>query len=375
MAANTKIEWTHRPGTTPATLNALAGCQKISPGCQHCYAIPVAHVRGGNPLPIMQEKFGGTTRYEGGNYVWTGRVGYSEKTLLSPILKTAPHTFFVNSLSDLFYEGVTREIRDRHFAMFSLTPQHTHMVLTKRSDVMYEYLSDPHVRLRILDAAARMAADHWPANRTLPLGIHWKDKAKWRSETAYGEPAEFPWPLPNVWLGVSAENQACADLRVPFLLETPAAIRFVSAEPLIGEVDFTVIGRQASNFDRSMPGFERCKGFYLDALAGANGVLMHDGTCHEEPVGHRSGLDWVICGGESGRDARPMNPEWARKMRDDCRASGVAFFMKQMGSTFGPKKGSAIPADLLVREWPHVKYEGDASQSHPSQAGATTVSV
>lgn len=371
MAANTKIEWTHRPGTTPATLNALVGCQKISPGCQHCYAIPVAHVRGGNPLPIMQDKFGGTTRYEGGNYIWTGRVGYSEKTLLSPILKTAPHTFFVNSLSDLFYEGVTSEIRDRHFAMFSLTPQHTHMVLTKRSDVMYEYLSDPHVRLRILDAAARMAADHWPANRPLPLGIHWKNKSKWRSETAYGEPAEFQWPLPNVWLGVSAENQACADLRVPFLLQTPAAIRFVSAEPLIGPVDFENIGVIGGETEED--GEKVYYGFRYNSLTGE--AWADDAGDLTGEVGIDAKLDWVICGGESGRDARPMNTEWARNMRDDCRANGVAFFMKQMGSTFGPNKGSAIPADLLVREWPHVKHEGDASQSHPSQAGATTVSA
>lgn len=360
MAVGTKIEWTHRPGTKPATLNALVGCQKISPGCLHCYAIGVAHVRGGNPLPIMQEKFGGTTRYEGGHYVWTGRVGYSEKTLLSPLNKTAPHTYFVNALSDLFYEGVSQEIRDRHFAMFALTPHHTHLVLTKRSDVMYEYLSDPGVKLRILDAAARMAADHWPANRPLPLGIHWKDKTRWRSETAYGELSELPWPLPNVWLGVSAENQACADLRIPLLLETPAAVRFVSAEPLIGPIDL-----------RSYIGAEIIMKRREAESIGPRGVSALTKVARLAFIQHGGALvDWVIVGGESGRDARAMDASWARSLRDQCSHVGASFFMKQMGSIFGPNKGSAIPADLLVREWPQVKIEGDASQSHPFSNGS-----
>jgi protein gp37 len=127
-------------------------------------------------------------------------------------------------------------------------------------------------------------------------------------------------PLPNVWLGVSVENQAAADERIPLLLQTPAAVRFISAEPLLGPIDVSLFLRQ---------------------------VRMY-GVVEDQK------LDWVICGGESGREARPMNPDWARSLRDQCADAGVAFFCKQMGSAYGPRKGADLPPDLQMREFPDV---------------------
>ena len=135
------------------------------------------------------------------------------------------------------------------------------------------------------------------------------------------------------WLGVSAESQATADQRIPLLLQTPAAVRFISAEPLLGPVTLNYL-----HFDRTVE---------IDALKGTHGVLRpHQGTNQR--------LDWVICGGESGHGARPMNPAWARSLRDQCKVTGTAFFMKQMGSVFGPNKGHELPLDLDIRQFPEV---------------------
>lgn len=277
MSDNTRIEWTHRPGTIPATMNALVGCQKVSQGCAHCYAIEVAHIRASNPLPIIQEKFAGTTRVEGGKRVWTGKVTLTEKALLDPLRRKKPRTYFVNALSDLFYEGVPNEWVDKHWAVFNACPQHTFIVLTKRPERMKEYL-------------------------TVRNGNH---------------PGGIKMPLENVWLGCSVENQETANARIPELLQTPAAVRFISAEPLLGSIDLNLIPRP----------FE----------------------FHQSPYGWTTWLAqrlrWAIVGGESGHGARPMHPDWATTLRDQCVSSGIKYFFKQWGEW---KDGSDFADDAMA---------------------------
>lgn len=277
------IEWTEQ------TWNPIAGCRIVSPGCTNCYAmkmaarieamnegLPAGHRHGGEYI--------GTTRKVNGNPVWTGIVRLAdEDKLLAPLRRKKPTTYFVNSMGDLFHEDVPDEWIDKVFAVMALCPQHTFQVLTKRSARMRSYFS-PGTRDAVFDAASAILRPR--ASQDI-RALSW----------------DYPaWPLPNVWLGVSTEDQRRADERIPDLLATPAAIRFISAEPLLGPVDITAIRRtKAEGFMRPL-----------------------DGRFNK--------LDWVITGGESGTDARPMHPHWARSLRDQCAAAGVSFFFKQWGN-------------------------------------------
>lgn len=259
----TKIEWTKE------TWNPIVGCSVVSPGCTNCYAMRQALRLSKNPAT---PHYAGTVEMSRGGPVWTGKVALaSDKVLTAPLRRRKPTMYFVNSMGDLFHEDVPDDWIDQVFAVMALAPQHTFQVLTKRAGRMREYMDAEHkVAAQMLEFCKKGQA---------PL------------------PGTFRWPLPNVWLGVSAEDQARADERIPHLLATPAAIRFVSAEPLLGQVDLT---RQL----------------------------------YEHATGLRTAtpnLDWIIVGGESGKGARPMHPDWARSIRDQCAAAGVPFFFKQRG--------------------------------------------
>jgi protein gp37 len=181
MADKTGIQWTE------ATWNPLAGCSVVSPGCTNCYAMREA----GGRLK-SSAKFAGLTEPSKAGPVWTGEVRLWERVLDQPVRWTKPRRIFVNSMSDLFHESVPDEWIDRVFAVMALCPQHTFQVLTKRADRMRDYCSSPY----------------------------------------NGVALSFKWPLPNVWLGVSVEDQARADGRIPRLLDTPAAVRcLVRASP------------------------------------------------------------------------------------------------------------------------------------------------
>lgn len=232
MSDKTGIEW------ADATWNPLVGCTKVSPGCDHCYA------------ETLVNRFAGTSAaFPTEFHIVNVR---SDKFLTQPLRWKTPRLIFVNSLSDLFHQDVADEFVARVFAVMAKCPQHTFQVLTKRHARMRSLLSSPWMR----DQVAAVA----------DLDV-------------------MTWPLPNVWLGVSAETQQWADIRIPALLETPAAVRFVSAEPLLGPI--------------TLPAVER--------------------------------LDWVIVGGESGPGARPMHADWARGLRDQCVGAGVPFLFKQWG--------------------------------------------
>lgn len=271
MADGTKIEWSE------ATWNPITGCSLASPGCTNCYAMQLAGTR----LKHVESRKGLTQPSKAGP-VWTGEVRFNEAELLAPLRWRRPRMIFVCAHGDLFHESVPSWWLDRIFAVMALCPQHTFQVLTKRADRMRVYLTlGRHVEIQ---------------QQTRGLGLHELD----RRERMKGHVQRPLLPLPNVWLGVSVEDQQRADERIPDLLATPAAVRWISAEPLLGPVDLQII-----DFD------------------GATAI------CALEKAPH--GLDWVVVGGESGPGARPMHPAWARSLRDQCAAAGVPFFFKQWG--------------------------------------------
>lgn len=253
----TKIEWTQQ------TWNPIAGCSIVSPGCTNCYAMKMARRLDAMGVPHYQ----GLTKVVNGNPVWTGQVHAAPDDIVtSPLRRRKPTMYFVNSMSDLFHEDVPDEQIDKIFAVMALTGRHTHQVLTKRSARMQAYIT---MRARSIEPLEK-------ASRSLGYTLKFEGRGL------------VPWPLPNVWLGVSAERQKEADERIPDLISTPAAVRFVSAEPLLAPLTLT-----------------------------------------DEML---AGIDWCIVGGESGPGARPMHPAWARSLRDQCQTAGVYYFFKQWGA-------------------------------------------
>lgn len=286
MADNTKIEW------TDATWNPITGCSVVSPGCTNCYAMKLAGTR----LKNHPTRVGLTTDSKAGP-VWNGQVRFNESMLLDPLRWKRPRMIFVCAHGDLFAENVPDEWIDQVFAVMALAPQHTFQVLTKRPERMRAYLT------RAAGNGRQDVRNHLAWDVTAKVMNLWYPE--WKSEgidgphRSRGISAFAVWPMPNVWLGVSVEDQKRADERIPTLLETPAAVRWISAEPLLGMLDIRrhiEIGHLDSELGLSNPG-----------------------------------IDWVVAGGESGRGARPMHPEWARSLRDQCAATDTPFLFKQWG--------------------------------------------
>lgn len=249
----TRIEW------TDATWNPVVGCREVSPGCAHCYAARVAH-RG------MTDTHKGLTTRGPAGIRWRGRARVLPERLSEPLHWRKPRRVFVCSMSDLFHEDVPAMFIGNIFDVCSRAPQHVFQILTKRPERMKAVIGNAP-------------------------------------------------PPPNVWLGVSCEDQQRADERIPLLLETPAAVRFVSCEPLLGPVSLTKIRIASQNFD-------------LNALTG---LSVHN---YEERDGWSNGtsLDWVIVGGESGPGARPCDVGWIRGIVRQCESMEVPVFVKQLGA-------------------------------------------
>jgi protein gp37 len=328
------IEWTED------TWNPIVGCSIKSPGCKSCYAMKDAWRKHHNPaLPHYRD----LTKLVNGKPVWTGILRKSpEHILLKPLSRRKPTMYFVNSMSDLFHEDIPDEWIDQVFAVMTCAGHHTFQVLTKRADRMQQYVSNL-TRERIRQAA------YAPIHRCVQFEGRWL----------------FDLPLANVWLGVSAERQQEADERIPHLLNTPAAVRFVSAEPLIGPIDLTRICVLPQ-----APGSIRA-GIHINTLAGRyceSGVVYKgdwDINKPPPPDSERRKLDWIIVGGESGSDPRPFDLDWARAILRQCEAAGVRAFMKQLGanpysdgrpmhSVPRGKYGDPAewPPELRVREFP-----------------------
>lgn len=246
MSDNTGIEW------TDATWNPVTGCEKVSPGCDHCYALTLAERFRGAPGHYFEHGFD---------------VQLRPDKLDLPLRWRRPRRIFVNSMSDLFHKDIPDEYIARVFAVMAFAPQHTFQLLTKRHARMRSLLSSPGFEMLLWAAMVDLSA------------------ARAKPDVLCVDFEPVDWPLPNVWLGVSVENQQWADTRIPALLATPAAVRFISAEPLLGPVAFPA-----------------------------------------------ESLDWVIVGGESGKGARPMHPGWARQIRYQCELVGTPFLFKQWGS-------------------------------------------
>lgn len=324
MTGKTKIEWTDK------SWNPVVGCSVVSPGCTNCYAMRFAgarlqHTPGGR-------HYVGLTRKSKAGPVWTGKLALApEKTLLAPLRWKQPAMIFVNSMGDLFHEDCPDEWIDRVFAVMALCPQHTFQVLTKRADRMRDYCTDPE---RMFNIAGH--SQEWPAFQDAIQHIPIFER------TISGR------CFPNVWLGVSAEDQARADERIPDLLQTPAAMRFVSAEPLLGPINLQRIslGSSEATF-HGHPEIKRAA-FFMDATRGVN-------------KGAIPALDWIIVGGESGCDARPMHPDWARSIRDQCAAASVPFFFKQWGEwlPWEPEHGPCWIAQNGQSEDHHVLFPAD----------------
>ena len=268
MADGTHIEW------TDATWNPVTGCSIVSPGCTNCYAMKLAGTR----LKHTNSRKGLTMPSKSGP-VWNGQVRLNEEWLFQPLEWKRPRMIFVCAHGDLFAENVPDEWIDKVFAVMAMAPQHTFQVLTKRAERMRDYLR--YRFSRIVDAMATMTA-----TVNLP-----------------------DWPLPNVWLGVSTEDQKRADERIPFLLDTPASVRWISAEPLLGPINLAE---------------------YLRLVIHKPGSVGKSTEIHLQIIRHA--LDWIVVGGESGPGARPMHPTWVRSIRDQCAAAGVPLFFKQWGA-------------------------------------------
>lgn len=286
-----KIEWTDRSDWNP-----IRGCTRASEGCRNCYAEAIA-ARFSDP----GQPFHGFAERTANGPRWTGKVALIEERLLLPLRWKKAARIFVNSASDLFHESVPDEWIDHAFAIMALCRWHAFQVLTKRAVRMREYMAHAEREARWMNAVADIfEVTPWTLDGRYPV---------------MGQRA--PWlPLPNCWLGVSAEDQPRADERIPYLLATPAAVRFVSAEPLLAEIDFTAI--KCPN--NCIPP-HYCNCCYPDGHK-ATGTFdaLATGEIHQ-----------IITGGESGPGAR-ITPHGAfESIRDQCAAAGVAYFHKQNG--------------------------------------------
>lgn len=286
MADKTKIEW------ADSTWNPITGCSPVSPGCANCYAAQLAGTR----LKHHPSRKG-LTKEVNGRPVWTGEVRFNEEWLMQPLRWKKPRRIFVCAHSDIFHEAVPDEWLDRIFAVMVLASQHTFQVLTKRPKRMREYV-------KALSAGERDSEMFNHKFKGCIGGV----KAIMSGSVKSG-------PLRNVWLGVTVESQTQANQRIPLLLQTPAAKRFVSIEPMLGPVNLTAI-----DFNRDVT---------CNVLDGAG--LSRRSPCQSIPNTSCKKLDWVICGGESGPNARPMNPNWVRSLRDQCQEAKVPFMFKQWG--------------------------------------------
>lgn len=319
MSKGSAIEWTDSSWNPIRARRRLPDgkvligwhCTHASEGCRNCYAEGF-NLRLGTKLPY---KPGHERDIE---------IYLDEKMLVEPLRWVKPQKIFVGSMTDIFADFVTDAWLDQLFAVMALCPQHVFQVLTKRPERMRAYFEGPsHFRHpRYLGRGREIAIDEvatplaFKINRDRPA-------SRWVHSPFGG--CEAGLPLPNVWLGTSVEDQATAGERIPHLLVAPAAVRFLSCEPLLGVVDLTEIDlAQAEALEKEPSGL-----ISVDALTGlhADGEGLVDGV-YGTPDPH---IDWVICGGESGAKARPMHPDWARGLRDQCAEAGVPFFFKQWG--------------------------------------------
>lgn len=363
MSDSTRISW------TDATWSPVTGCTKVSDGCLNCYIERTPPFRM-NGRAFACPRCGGTGYVEDsdGNRLafgkagkpllgaqctrcaGTGRAGVGDTTgvrmhedrLGVPLHWRKPRKVFVCSMADLFHDAVSSSFIASVFAVMALSPQHTFQVLTKRHGRMQSLLSSPDFHWRVWHAI--LTISH---GKSLPIPpaitAHFRGGAR-LSESAMEA-------LPNVWLGVSVEDQKTADLRIPALLDSPAAVRWLSCEPLLGRVEL----RMESGCPDAGRCHHACTGGHCwrvatcEPLTGYRAGEPYAGLWDEEDRRRATGIDWVVVGGESGPNARPMHPDWARSLRDQCASTGVPFHFKQWG---GKKAAGRLLDGVLHDEYP-----------------------
>ncbi|BAI71499.1 hypothetical protein AZL_020180 [Azospirillum sp. B510] len=286
MAERSVIEWTDH------TWTPIVGCTAKSPACANCYAAPMAA-----RLEAMgMAKYAGLATRSGGRGKWTGKVNLSEADVLAPLNKRRPARWFLTSMGDVFHEAVPDEFLDRLFAVMALGSRHTFQVLTKRPERAAQYLNTPDRVWKLFGSVRKHIDDEY------------REGSRWEEDET-----PFPWPLPNVLIGCTAEDQARANERHPHMLRIAAAgwNTFVSYEPALGLVDWT--------------------GWQF--------------------------LKWLISGGESGHGARPSHPDWHRAARDFCAAHGIPYMFKQWGE-WAPRRQAERDDLLDARRSVIVKPDG-----------------
>lgn len=284
MGEQTNIEW------TGSTWPVVQGCDYESPGCAHCYVVPLLWRMSHNPNQTIAAPLQGLVEKRGDKLVFTGKVTLRIDRLSWPLKWREPRHIFISSHGDLFHPAVPDEFVVAVFAVMAIAHRHTFQVLTKRPDRMRKFCE-------------------WLA---MPEGRAALQATMLERGSAF---AAVQLPLRNVWLGTSVEDQRRANERIPELLATPAARRFLSCEPLLGLIDLE----------------------YPEDLWPNGPTMCCDGRecgCMGLPIDPPLiyGIHWIIAGGESGgRRSRPMHPDWARSLRDQCQAARVPFFFKQWG--------------------------------------------
>ena len=326
MAERTGIAWTGATWTPIRARHRVTGkvgwyCQRISEGCRHCYAATMNGWRGNGvdyTVPALTDV----------------ELFLDERILAAPLRWRTPRRIFVCSMTDLFGAWMPDEWIDRIFAVMVCSSQHTFQILTKRPERMVTYFRDVVNRHEAKAAWVRQeVARAWLPHEPAPAPED--DRFLWPPD----------WPMRNVWLGVPVEEQATADARIPLLPQTPAAVRWVSYEPALASVDFSrwVFDRKAE----------------VNRLINGPAMLNRDQA--EASVSYP--LDWLVVGGESGRDARPPHPDWFRSARNQCGAVGVPFFFKQWGEwrehPEPPLHGYNNGAGLYVLPNGRLGFQGD----------------
>jgi protein gp37 len=317
----TNIEWTDLSANPlkyrDASGQVVWGCVKKSSGCANCYAETIAHhwQRGG---PFTRATMEGLTPFLSEEELY--HILTAQRIGGKPV---AGSKCFLGDMTDVFGDWVSDELLDTLFAAIAMRRDVTFQVLTKRADRMADYFRTPDrkqkIAGRVMDLSNMLARQRQSHTARLKLD---------EFSAAFAGSG----PIRNLWLGVSAENQAAADERIPHLLATPAAVRFLSCEPLLGPLDLSAYLWKAS----------------------AAGYDWPSGQPAEPTEEARRELHWVIVGGESGPGARPFRVEWARSLVQQCREAGVACFVKQDS---GPKPGAQgrIPLEIWQhKEFPHV---------------------
>jgi protein gp37 len=325
-----KIEWCND------TWNPVRGCDIVSKGCTNCYAMKQAHRFSGKG-----GLYEGLTKLTNGGPVWTGKVKLVPDVLDKPLHWKKPRKIFVNSMSDLFHEDIPFDFIATVFAVMSVTTRHTYQILTKRPERMLEFFKWASTDE---EGYTHELSDHVADDK---IFNYFPDRFGWDHKTGYDSCGPL-YPYENIWLGVSVEDQQSANERIQLLLQTPAAVRWLSMEPLISGIDLTSISLARS---------------------------IRNTNCLIKEIQSPNKIDWVVVGGESGNGARQCNVEWINNIVKQCKSADVPVFVKQLGKhpyfeepgdepeppiakrylSLKNKKGGDInefPEYLRVREYP-----------------------